>query len=107
MAGYEELKKQREVFTNNRTFLVDYLDPDDVIDELIQEKMMGKSAVQRVQLQMMSKQEKNRIIIEQLITSGPGTLEKFCKILRDTEKMAFIADVLENGKHVHFPCYDV
>jgi len=99
MAGYEELKKQREVFTNNRAFLVDYLDPDDVIDELIQEKMIGRNAAQRIQLQTMSKEEKNRIIVEQLITSGPGTLAKFCKILRDTGRMAFMAEVLENCKH--------
>ena len=63
MAGHESLKKQREVFTNNRTFLVDYLDADDVIDELIQEKLIGKNAAQRVQLQTTSREEKNRIIV--------------------------------------------
>ena len=95
MAANESLKKQREVFTNNRAFLVDYLDADDVIDELIQEKLIGKNAAQRVQLQTTSREEKNRIIIEQLTNSGPGTLEKFCKILRSTGRLVFIAEELE------------
>jgi len=42
MTDDESLKKQTEVFTNNRAFLVDYLDAYDVIDELIQEKLIGK-----------------------------------------------------------------
>ena len=95
MAGIESLKKQREVFTNNRAFLVDYLDADDIIDDLIQEKMIGKNAAQRVQLQMTSREEKNRIIVEQLTNSGPGTLEKFCRILRNTGRLAFVAEVLD------------
>ena len=101
MAANEGLKKQREVFTNNRTFLVDYLDPDDVIDELVQEKMIGRNAAQRVQLQVTSREEKNRIIVEQLTNSGPGTLKKFCKILRDTVRLAFIAEELEKCKHAY------
>jgi len=102
MAGNEALKKQREVFTNNRAFLVDYLDPDDVIDELVQEKMIGRNAAQRVQLKVTSREEKNRIIVEQLTNSGPGTLNKFCNILRDTGRMAFIAEELEKCKKYTF-----
>ena len=98
MAGNESLKKQREVFTNNRAFLVDYLDADDIIDDLIQEKMIGKNAEQRVQLQTTSREEKNRIIVEQLTNSGPGTLDKFCEILRNTERLAFVAEELEKGE---------
>ncbi|XP_065908368.1 NACHT, LRR and PYD domains-containing protein 1-like isoform X2 [Dysidea avara] len=98
MAGNESLKKQREVFTNNRAFLVDYLDADDIIDDLIQEKMIGKNAAQRVQLQTTSREEKNRIIVEQLTNSGPGTLDKFCEILRNTGRLAFVAEELEKGK---------
>ncbi|XP_065908363.1 NACHT, LRR and PYD domains-containing protein 3-like isoform X3 [Dysidea avara] len=97
MAGNESLKKQREVFTNNRAFLVDYLDADDIIDELIQEKIIGKNAAQRIQLQTASREEKNRIIVEQLTNSGPGTLENFCEILRNTGRLAFVAEELEKG----------
>ena len=89
----ESLTKQREVFINNRVFLVDFLDADDIIDDLIQEKMIGKNAAQKVQLQTTSR-EKNRIIVEQLANSGPETLEKFCRILRNTGRLAFIAEVL-------------
>ena len=95
MADDESLIKQREAFTNNHAFLVDYLDADDVIDELIQGKMIGKNAAQRVQLQTTSRKEKNRIIIEQLTNSGPGTLEKFCRILTDTGRLGFIAEKLD------------
>jgi len=95
MAGNVYLKKQRVVFTNNLALLVDCPDPDDVIDELVQEKMIGKHAAQQVQLQQITNREKNRIIIEQLTNSGPGTLEKFCRILRTTGRLAFIAEALE------------
>ncbi|XP_065906563.1 NACHT, LRR and PYD domains-containing protein 12-like isoform X3 [Dysidea avara] len=97
MAGIESLKKQREVFTNNRAFLVDYLDADDIIDDLIQEKMIGKNSAQRVQLQTTSREEKNRIIVEQLTNSGPRMLEKFCRILRNTGRLAFVAEVLDES----------
>ncbi|XP_065908397.1 NACHT, LRR and PYD domains-containing protein 3-like isoform X2 [Dysidea avara] len=55
--------------------------------------MIGKNAAQKVQLQTTSR-EKNRIIVEQLANSGPETLEKFCRILRNTGRLAFIAEVL-------------
>jgi len=96
--GNDSIKKQREVFTNNRTFLVDCLDADDIMDELMQERMVGKLAAQQLQLKTMSRKEKNRIIIEQLTNSAPGTLQKFCKILRNTERLAFIAEELEKCK---------
>ena len=97
MARHGSLKKQREVFTNYRAFLVDYLDANDVIDELIQENMIGKNSAQRVQLQTTSREEKNRIIVDQLTNSGPGTLEKFCRILTDTGRLAFIAETLDKS----------
>ena len=94
MAGNESLNEQREVFTKNRTFLVKYLDAEDVIDELIQEKLIGQNAAQRVFLPTSSREEKNRIIVEQLTSSGPGTLNKFCKILKNTGRLDFIAKEL-------------
>ena len=56
MAGNESLNEQREVFTKNRTFLVKYLDAEDVIDELIQEKLIGQNAAQRVFLPTSSRE---------------------------------------------------
>ncbi|XP_065888349.1 NACHT, LRR and PYD domains-containing protein 3-like isoform X2 [Dysidea avara] len=90
----DDLQAQKRVLTANREFIVETLDTDDVIDELIQAKMMGQNAAQRVQLMEMSKIDKNRIIVDQLSTGGPGTLEKFCKILKGKRQM-FIAEQLE------------
>ena len=37
------LEEQKKVLTNNRKFIVDNLDTDNVIDELIQERMIGRN----------------------------------------------------------------
>ena len=97
--GKMSLQEQKRVLTNNREFIVNNLDADDVIDELIQEKMMGRNAAQRVQLMGMSRVDKNRIIVDQLCIAGPGVLEKFCEILRKYKRQTFIAEELEeNGE---------
>jgi len=89
-------EQQKKVLTNNREFIVGNLDADDVIDELIQEKMIGCNAGQRVQLVgMTSGVDKNRIIVDQLSIAGPGALEKFCQVLRKKERQTYIAEKLE------------
>ena len=93
------LKQQKQVLTDNRDFIVDNLDPDDVIDELIQDHLIGENAAQKVTQPMgWSRQEKNRIIVDQLGMSGPGAVEKFCKIIRRKNRQIFIAEELEKCK---------
>ena len=46
----------------------------------------------------LSRQEKNRIIVDQLSISGLGAIEKFCEILRRKKRQLFIAEKLENRK---------
>ena len=62
---------------------------------------MGTSASQPVPVQLTGqrRKNKNRIIYDQLVTSGPGSLEKFCKILRNHhgKRQYFIAEQLEKG----------
>ena len=101
MASTDSLQEQKRAFTSNREFIVDNLDADDVIDELIQEKMMGRNAAQRVQLVGMSRVEKNRIIVDQLNIAGPGALENFCEILRRNKQQAFIAEKLEKCEWIY------
>lgn len=93
--NHVSLQQQKQVLEDNRTFIVDHLDADDIIDDLIQEKMMNEIAAQRVQLMGMSAVEKNRIIFSQLLTCGPGALQKFCKILKRKKRQLFIAEQLE------------
>ena len=93
------LKQQKQVLTDNRDFIVDNLDPDDVIDELIQDHLIGENAAQKVTQPMgWSRVEKNRIIVDQLSMSGPGAVEKFCKIIRRKKRQIFIAEELEKCK---------
>ncbi|XP_065888546.1 protein NLRC3-like isoform X3 [Dysidea avara] len=87
---------QEQILTANYDFLVKHLDADDVIDELIQERLMGRSAAQRVQLAGTSRGDKNRIICEQLATAGPDAINKFCILLRNSKRQTFIAERLEN-----------
>ena len=89
------LELQEKVLTENRDFIIKHLDADDVIDELIQARLMGKNAAQRVGLVTMSRVDKNRIICEQLSTAGPGALERFCDIIKKESRQMFIAEQLE------------
>ena len=93
------LEDQEKVLRDNRDFIVKHLDSDDVIDELIQSNLVGKNAAQQVQLPTTSRVEKNRIILDQLIISGPGALEKFCEILKRMVRQSFIAEKLEECKY--------
>ena len=92
------LDLQEQVLIKNRNFIIKHLEPDDIIDELIQEHLLGRSSAQRVQLPGKSREEKNRIICEQLTTAGPDALNKFCKILRNNKRQIFIAERLEQCK---------
>ena len=94
-SGCVSLEEQERALENNRDFIIKRLDSDEVIDELIQANLIGQNAAQRVQLMGTSRVEKNRIIFDQLITCGPGALEKFCEILRRKKRQSFIADQLE------------
>ena len=97
------LKRQKKILQDNRAFIVDNLDPDNVIDELIRDHLIGENAAQKVTQPMgWSREEKNRIVIDQLSTglsmSGPGAVEKFCKIVREKKRQTFIAEELEKCK---------
>ena len=74
----QSLAVQEQVLNENRDFVVKHLDADEVIDELIQERIIGRSAAQQIQLSGTSRSEKNRIICDQLTTAGPDSVEKFC-----------------------------
>ena len=93
------LEQQERVLRDNRDFIVKHLDPDDVIDELIQGHLIGENAAQKVTQPMgWSREEKNRIIIDQLSMSGPGAVKKFCEIIRRKKRQIFIAEKLEKCK---------
>ena len=99
MSLKERLEQQEKVLTDNRDFIVKYLDPDDVIDELIQDHLIGENAAQKVtQVIGLSREDKNRIIVDQLRISGPGAVESFCEIIRRKKRQIFIAEELEKCK---------
>lgn len=91
-----KLKEQKQVLTDNRDFIVDNLDPDDVIDELIRDNLIGENAAQKVTQQIgLSREEKNRIIVDQLSMSGTDAVKRFCDIIRERKRQTFIAEELE------------
>ena len=93
-----EQKNQLQILEDNRDFIVKHLDADEVIDELIQKNLIGQNAAQRVQMMVMSRVEKNRIIVDQLSTCGPRSLERLCEILKRNKRQSFIAEQLEKCK---------
>ena len=99
MSVKRDLERQKQILRDNRHFIVDNLDPDDVIDELIQDHLIGENAAQKVTQPMgWGREEKNRIIVDQLSMSGPGAVEKFCEIIRRKKRQIFIAEELEKSK---------
>ena len=92
------LEEQERVLENNRSFIIKYLEPDDVIDELIQARIIGPNAAQRIVELPGSRTDKNRTIFEQMSTAGPGTLDLFCDILRRKKRQSFIAEQLDKCK---------
>ena len=77
------LQQQSDVLTNKRAFIIARLNPDDIIDELIQARtLIGENAAQKLQLpdSECSRREKNTIIVDELRRAGPGSLQKFCDI---------------------------
>ena len=89
------LELQEKVLTENRDIIIKHLDADDVIDELIRARLVGKNAAQRLGLMTITGVDKNRIIYEQVSTAGPGALERFCDIIKKESRQTFIADQLE------------
>ena len=92
------VEQQEQVLVANRDFIIKHLDADDVIDELIQARLIGDNAAQRIGLVTMSRVDKNRIIFEQLSIAGPGALKMFCDILKKDVRQAFIAVKVEQCK---------
>ena len=86
-----------KVLTENRDFIIQHLEADDVIDKLIQAQLMSKNAAQQGGLVKMSRVDKNRIICEQLSTAGPRALERFCDIIKKESRQRFIADQMEKS----------
>ena len=93
------LEQQEQELIENRDFVIKHLDADDVIDELIQERLIGENAAQRIGLVTTSRVDKNRIILDQLSIAGPGALETFCNILKKKKRQTFIAEKLERCKY--------
>ena len=95
------MEVQKEVFDKCRNYIVQNLSPDGVVDHLISQHLIGDSAHEQLRLPIKTAKEKNRIIVDELSTGGPGTLEKFCTILKISKRTEHIADNLEKGTCVY------
>ena len=90
---------QRELLTTNTAFIVRSLNPDDIVDQLVSNHLVGQTA--REQLNSHYKtplaSEKNRIIIEEVSSGAPGAVDKFCGILKKNRRANYIGEKLEKG----------
>ena len=96
----KKLELQKEVFTNCRQYIVQYLNPNDILDHLISKHLIGENASQELGLPIKTAQEKNRTIVNELYIGGPDTFGKFCEILKNTSRTKHIADHLEKGMYM-------
>lgn len=97
LAVEKRLELQKEAFTSCRQYIVDHLSPDDIVDHLISQRLIGDSAREQLSLSIKTTKEKNRTIVDELCTGGPGTLEKFCAMLKKSKRTKHIADHLDKG----------
>ena len=88
---------QYNFFIDKRSYLTQFLSPDDIIDHLISTRLVGPTVREQVCSFHTIRSEKNRIIVDELSCGEQGTIESFCQILRKTRTMKHIADKLEKG----------
>jgi len=58
---------------------------------------VGRAVSQQITSFFLTPLEKNGLIVEELCKGQPETVEKFCEILRKTQRTKYIADKLEKG----------
>ena len=93
----DSLDISTEVIGNQRVLLSQKLSADDLMDYLIAERLVDSNVGEKLGMMSFTPMEKNRMIINCLAKGGPGTLKKFCAILRKVKKYSYIADELERG----------
>ena len=86
-----------EVIANQRVLLSQKLSADDLMDYLIADRLVDDSVGEKLGMMCFTPMEKNRMIINSLSRGPPGTLKKFCAILRKVKKYSYIAEELEKG----------
>ncbi|XP_065900647.1 uncharacterized protein [Dysidea avara] len=88
---------QVELFTKNRSYLTQRLNPSDIVDNLITYRLVGSSAGQEISSPYHTNLHRNGLIVNELSQGQPGTVEKFCEILKKSQRTKYIADKLEKG----------
>lgn len=92
---FQEL--ETEVLTNKRHYLVKNIKPDDIIDGLIEKRLVGDSAKQKYGLLITTTDQKVQIILEELLRSRPGFLKDFCEVLDKSKTQGHVVDELQRG----------
>ena len=87
---------EKQILLDNRDFIINYLEADDITDQLIQAHLISENAAES--LIGKSKVDKNRIVFEQLSNGGAGTLEKFREILKNQRRKTDKSKQLEKRK---------
>ena len=97
----EDLEKiENEVLRNKQQYLVTHVKPDDILDALVQNKLVGNSADQKYSLPTNTVSDKARIILDELRRSRPGYLKEFCTILKESRTQDHIVAELQKGMHM-------
>ena len=92
-----KLSLEKQILMDNRDFIIKHLDADDIIDELVQARLLSQNSANS--LIGKSKVDKNRIIFQQLNGHAEsGSLEKFRKVLKNRRRQTTMSDELEKRK---------
>jgi len=88
---------EREVLDNKRHYLVKNIKPEDIVDDLISQKLIGANAKQRFELRVTTTDEKVQIVLDDLGRSYPGFMKEFFDVLRRSKTQDHVVQVLQQG----------
>ena len=79
------------------------LDPDGILTKCLKEDLVTAETVQSVMAKVKNGEGRSAImdLLFAIKKSAPGYLQKFCKILRESPKTKFLADIVENGQWLY------
>ncbi|XP_065905041.1 uncharacterized protein [Dysidea avara] len=90
---------EQEVLKNKRHYLVKTVKPEDIIDDLISQKLVGNYAKQQFGLLVTDTNAKVRIIVDELERSPPGFLKEFCEVLKRSRTQDHVVQELQKEFH--------
>ena len=87
--------KHREILKSNRVYLLDNLQPNAMVDHLMESKLLSEDDLEELRSERKTK-EKIRFLLDKIPRKGPDAFDKFIDVLKKTDQ-EYIANKLLEG----------